>query len=648
MRRRSGTLAALAVYSLLAIALTWPLARGLTRDLPADLVDPLLNTWIVARNADQLLHALAGHPGALREYWNAPIFFPHPLALAYSEHLTAQALEILPVYAISRNPILCYDLLFLSTFALSAFGMFLFVRELTGDRLAAFLAGLAFGFAPYRMGSLAHVQVLSSAWMPLALYAFRRFFATRRLAPLVGGAAAWLAQNLSCGYYLLFFSPVVALYLAWEITVRRLWRDGRTVAQAAGAIAAVAAATLPFLLPYLDLRRLGFRPRTIDETRKFSADVYGYFTADVHLRVWGALARAWTSPEGSVFQGLIVVVLTSAAIAYAWKSARCDVDGSPSTGTRAAGWTLAAAVMIAAALLLGWTIRIPSTHPIIKITELDRELAVAAALTLGLLVGSPYARAIARRVLASPIAFLLAMTVLAVAMSFGPVILARGRIVEEGTLYAICYRALPGFDGLRVPARFAMIVAFGLAALAGCGAAAIGRRARGRGLVWAACALIVVEGFAVPIPINANDTNYRQTHLAPLPDTLTQGGVPPPAYTFAAQLPASSVLLELPLGEPAFDVRYMFHALTHGHPLVNGYSGGAPENYFLLGETLKDFATAPDRAWRAIETSGATHVIVHEDGYEPGRGQQITSWLTAQGARTIGVFGSDRVLAVSE
>jgi hypothetical protein len=124
--------------------------------------------------------------------------------------------------------------------------------------------------------------------------------------------------------------------------------------------------------------------------------------------------------------------------------------------------------------------------------------------------------------------------------------------------------------------------------------------------------------------------------------------VPPPVYTFAAQLPASSVLLELPLGEPAFDVRYMFHALTHGHPLVNGYSGGAPENYFLLGETLKDFATAPDRAWRAIETSGATHVIVHEDGYEPGRGQQITNWLTAHGARTIGVFGSDRVLAVSE
>ena len=53
-------------------------------------------------------------------------------------------------------------------FVLSAFGMFLFVRELTGSRSAAFLAGVAYGFAPYRFGTLSHLQVLSSMWMPFA------------------------------------------------------------------------------------------------------------------------------------------------------------------------------------------------------------------------------------------------------------------------------------------------------------------------------------------------------------------------------------------------------------------------------------------------------------------------------------------------
>ena len=646
MRRRSETLAALAAYSLLTLALTWPLARGLTRDLPSDLVDPLLNTWIITRDASLLVDALTGHLGALRDYWNAPIFFPHPLALAYSEHLTPQALQILPVYVVSRNPILCYNLLFLSTFMLSAFGMFLLVRELTGDRTAAFLAGLAFGFAPYRIGAMSHLQVLSSAWMPFALYGFRRFFATRRALPLAGGAAAWIAQNLSCGYYLLFFSPVAALYLVWELTTRRLWREGKMLAQLAAALGVVGVVTLPFLLPYLQLRRLGFSPRSLAETRAFSADVYGYFTADVQLRFWGSIARAWPASEGSLFPGVVVVVLAVAAIAYAWTSARSEVAVPCSTWTRVLGWMLVAAVAIAMLLLLGWSIRIPSARPFIKITSLDRELATMAAMTAALLATSRYARVIARRLLSSPTAFFLTITLLAVGMSFGPTIHARGLVVEEGTLYAVLFRDVPGFDGLRVPARFGMIVAFGLAALAGCGAAALGRDRRARGLVWAACALIVVEGCAMPIVVDGNDTSYKQAHLAALPGSVAPYNAPLPVYAFAARLPASSVLLELPLGEPAFDVRYMFYALAHGHRLVNGYSGGSPAGYLLLSEMLKDFATSPDRAWQALVTSGATHVIVHEAGYEPGRGELITRWLMANGAKEVAAFGADSVFVI--
>ncbi len=646
MRRRSETLAALAAYSLLTLALTWPLARGLTRDLPGDLVDPLLNAWIVARDAATLTHAIAGHPGALRDFWNAAIFFPQPLALAYSEHLTAQALQILPVYAVWPNPILCYNLLFLSTWALSAFGMFLLIREITGHRAAAFLAGLAFGFAPYRIGSLPHLQVLSSAWMPFALYGFRRFFATRRIAPLAGGVAAWIAQNLSCGYYLLFFSPIAALYIAWELTARRLWRDGRTVAQAIGAIGVVIAATLPFLLPYLELRRLGFAARTIDETQKFSADVYGYFTADPHLRLWGSLARAWPLPEGAVFPGVVVVVLAAAAIAYAWRSARLDVAETPSMWTRVAGWTIAAACAAAISLLFGFAIRVPPGRPIFKITDFDRDLLTTTAMIAALVAASGYARAVARRVLTSPVAFFTATALLAMALSFGPTILARGRLVDDGTLYAVCYRLVPGFDGVRVPARFAMIVALGLAALAGLGAAAIGRDRRGTAAVWTACALVVLDGCAVPIPINGNDTTYKQAHLAPLPDTLAPYGAPLPVYAFAARLPASSVLLELPLGEPAFDVRYMFYGLAHGHRLVNGYSGGSPIGYLLLSEMLKDFATSPDRAWQAVVTSGATHIIVHEAGYEPGRGELIARWLMTNGATEVAAFGADSVFTI--
>ena len=84
-----------------------------------------------------------------------------------------------PIYALTHNPILCYNLLFLSTFALSGFGMFLLGRELTGSDAAGFVAGLAFAFAPYRMSNIPHLQVLSSAWMPFVLFGLHRLLRDR-------------------------------------------------------------------------------------------------------------------------------------------------------------------------------------------------------------------------------------------------------------------------------------------------------------------------------------------------------------------------------------------------------------------------------------------------------------------------------------
>ena len=109
--------------------MTWPLAAGLARDVPGDLGDSLLNMWILGWGAEHLPRLLTGR-SAGRDFWNANIFHPEPLALSFSEHLFGQVLQILPVYHLTGNLILCYNLLFLSTFVLSAFGMYLLVRDL--------------------------------------------------------------------------------------------------------------------------------------------------------------------------------------------------------------------------------------------------------------------------------------------------------------------------------------------------------------------------------------------------------------------------------------------------------------------------------------------------------------------------------------
>jgi hypothetical protein len=626
--RRWEAAAAAALYAALTVVFTWPLVTGLTHDVPGDFGDPLLNAWILSWDAT---HLFAGW----RAWWNANIFSPHPLGLAYSEHLAAQAVQILPIYQLTANPILCYNLLFLSTFVLSGLGVFLFVRELTSDRAAALVAGLAYAFAPYRAASLPHLQVLSSAWMAFVLFGFRRYFVTRQPAYLALAGVAWLLQNLSCGYYLLFFAPVGAIYVAWELTTRHAWRDRRTILPIVACVAVVGGLTVPFLLPYLELRQAGFSPRSLVETQKFSADVYAYLTADPNLRLWGSLARAWPRAEGSLFPGLTVTILALVAGTRVAHATRTQPAAAWREWLTIGGASLAVAVLLS--LLFGFSIRLPG----IRIASLGRALAVVTAIGVVALIVSRDVRRRCADWLRTPAGCLCIITIFAIVMSFGPEITARGRVVLDQGPYALFYRFVPGFDGLRVPARFGMIVAFGLSALAGLGLSTLGRARGGTPAIAVLAAFaIAVESFAAPIPINQNSTEYARPGLAPLPPLPS---TPPPVYAFLQTLPATSAIVELPLGEPAFDVRYLFFSTSHWRPLVNGYTGGRPAEYELLDQTLQDLFTRPERAWTVLRQARPTHAVVHEDFYEAGRGELVSRWLRANGAREIGTFGADRV-----
>jgi hypothetical protein len=592
-----------------------------------------------------------------RGWWNANIFAPHPLTLAYSEHFLPQALQALPIYAATKNPILCYNLVFLSTFVLSALGMFLFARELTGSDDAAVIAGLAFAFTPYRIASIPHLQVLSAAWMPFVLYGVRRYVTTRRIRPLAGAAAAWIVQNLSCGYYLLFFSPIVVCYAVWELLRTGRWRDCRVIVQVAFASLVVAAATVPFLLPYAELRRLGFSPRSLAETQRFSADVYAYLTADPNLRLWGPIAQAWPHAEGVLFPGLTIVALAVAGAVRSYApplGAQAFPAPPPINGSairqrgpegvryRRATTILAIAwLAIVVALLFDYSIRLPG----LKITSLSRVLAAGGAAGAAMLALSRRARAATIAWLQTPSAFFALTTLFAVAMSFGPEVHAKGRVMSDASIYSLFYAYVPGFDGLRVPARFAMIATLALAALAALGIAAIDVRSRRRAALIAG-ALIIVEAFAVPIPIDQSSTSYARANLAPLPSTLALGADSPAVYSYLVQLPPSATILEMPLGEPAFDIRYMFYSTRHWRRLVNGYSGGAPDSYGLLAEALNDALMRPDRAWDALSRSGATHLVVHEGFFKEDFGRRLSAWASAHGARQVAAFGADRVFSV--
>jgi len=262
--------------------------------------------------------------------------------------------------------------------------------------------------------------------------------------------------------------------------------------------------------------------------------------------LWGSIAQAWPKSEGLLFPGLTIVVLASIGIGR-WNEEEtgeiAEIAGKTFSqrSLRSLRLFLVVIAALIITLLLGYSIRLPG----IKITSLSRVLgvcAIAGAIVLGV---SRDARVNARRWLWSPARHVLRHHSVCLRHgSLGPEIHAMGRSVGTTNLYAAFYALVPGFDGVRVPARYATIVTLGLAGLVALGIAAIDPRHRTRvGLV--AGALILIEALAVPMPINQNSTDYKQAGLTPLPPSVAIGAAAPEVYRFVSQLPASAVLLEL-------------------------------------------------------------------------------------------------------
>jgi hypothetical protein len=629
------------------VLLTWPVARGLGRDIPGDLGDPVFSCWIMGRNAARLGEAVVGGPLALRGLWDAGIFHPEPLTLAYSEHFLAQSVPLVPVLALTGNPILGYNLVFLSTFVLSGLFAFLLLRDLTGSSGGAFVGGLVYAFSPYRVEQLSHVQILSSQWLPLVLLGLRRHLASGRRAPLALAAAALAVQGLSSGYLLLFFAPFVPLYALHEMAARGQLRDRRRWACLILAGAASVAATLPFLEPYRELRARGVLVRSRPEVESFSADVASFVTAPERLRLLGPVLRTHDGFEGALYPGLVPVLLVALALAAAvrrtWPAVAAPGPRHPRVVAAVAA--VVGLYALGGLLVLAGLGRVVSAAvPLLGLRSVGRPVAVCVLGLAVLLATWPRARAFARGAWRSPLFFFAAAALLAFWSSLGPTVRSGGRAIGAPSVYGVLYRFVPGFDGLRVPARFAMVGTLFLAVLAGYGAALLAAHGRrGRALLGLATLAFLIESAAVPIGVNET---ARMAGLRRAPAPLHVGEKAPAVYHAARALAPPAVLLELPLGAPPYDVQHMFYALHHGHRLVNGHSGWEPPRYGGLRAVLARPWEDPARAWQAARDSGATHAIVHEEAWRLGEGPRATAWLLKSGARLLWRGGGDVLVAL--
>jgi len=183
----------LVVYLAAAAVTTWPLILHPSALLGAQVGpgDPYLNVWILGWDMQTLLST----PRALitGAIFNANIFYPAAGTLAYSDHLLLQAIVLLPVYALTHDVVLCYNVLLAASLIASAIAMHTFARDVVGDERAAYVAGLAWGFGSYHFSHLIHLQLQSMYFLPLTFLFLHRVVAGRRMRD----ACAALADSVN-------------------------------------------------------------------------------------------------------------------------------------------------------------------------------------------------------------------------------------------------------------------------------------------------------------------------------------------------------------------------------------------------------------------------------------------------------------------
>ena len=531
-------------YGIITLVLFRSLLPHIASGFPHDPGDPVLSAWALWWNAH--------HVPFVGRWWDGLAFYPEHGSVAFSDHRVGLGLIASPILWLGGGPILAHNAVFLLSFPLCAIAAHVLAREMTASDLAALIAGLAFGFNPYRMDHLPHLELLAAWWLPVVLLALHRYLRDGNVRWLVLFAAALALQGLTCGYYFFYAVPLLAAWILWFVRpVRRMLPIGL-------AWAAAVVPLLPVLLGYRHfLERLNLR-REYLEIRLFSADITGLLSPSPLIALWQS-SPALKRPEGDIFTGVFAIALAAGGVLLALS--RTSPPATRLRRVQVACLVLAVIFEAAAlsALAGGWSVGIAGAS--LAVHDAARPATLAVALLVIAALTSPAGVDAWRR--RSRLAFYAGAAVLMWLFTLGPVPLFLG----ERTLFRGPYSylmSLPGYDtAFRAPARFAMLMALALSVAAALAFVRVTARSRaGVRRAFGVCmaAGILLDGWITGLPV------------VPAPDN----------WQWPAEIARAAAVLELPLGGDSDEIAAVWRSMDHGTRVINGYSGHDPPHHRVL------------------------------------------------------------------
>jgi hypothetical protein len=633
-----------AAFALLTVVMTWPWARN-WRDSATDLGDP----YTIAYTLWWDYHATFHQPTRL---FDATVFYPYRDTLAFSEHDYGIALLFFPLFAAGVAPLTVHSLATLFAFLLSAYGAFRLARTLTGSTSAAVVAGIAFGFVPYRFHRMPHLHYVFAGWLPLVFEATVLFVRQRSWRRAAWLGAAFTMNALTCITWLILGLIPLALTGALLVVWERAWRDPRLWVRGTLALALSAVIVLQFVLPYRRVAKEHGFVRNADEVAIFSPTLSHWFAASARTKLWSALGRNVATDEMSLFPGLLAPLLSLASLLFFLRrrgrrdgeetdaglgdEAPRDVGGEAALvrvgdeariegragervetlveargDSRRGRWlTVVLALLDAGAVLSILTALLAATYGKYTVELFGMKLLKA----------SHYGRALVIAALLLMLRWVLSRTDLfRILKSRGLPALTRPGAHGQSLMLGLAW-AVPGFFGsfglnfffhrllfehvelfrsIRVPARWAMVAFVGMAVLAGIGARQLAeffarrdRRFNRTAVMCVLAAALVAELWSAPL-------------------ALVRGYARPDALTLRLkETPMRGGLVQLPVfGAGSQTFEHMVRAADHGKPLITAASSFLPPLVTRI-HGLSQQRPVPPELLDALESAPASYLVV--------------------------------------
>jgi hypothetical protein len=519
----------------------WPLLTHFTTNIIED-YDGLFITWSINRMAQNFplaspkLNAKAGfaspNPDVMsgeggsyfERLFTGNIFYPHPFSQAYSDPFITAGIIAKPILSIFKEPVTAFNINLLLGQFLTLYFTYLFLKELSKDKLLALVLSVVFSFSFIHLHYLPHLHTFCIYLLPLSGYCLVKFIKNKKVLWLYAWAITFILQMLNSflpGYFILFLALTILLKQKnWQVI---LLKNARHVLMAAVIIIVV---LFPFLNIYLKVSHYFNYVRPLTEVIHFSLSPEEIITK-------------FFSPI------LYLITLISFIFLISHKKLR----------TRSS-------LLFLISFLLSFILSLgPALH------WLGKTVKIPLSRSAGLHIPLPY---------------------------------------------LLFYYAIPGFQGLRTPSRWILLMAFYMVIFSSAIMVVIYKKLPRLRLV-SLILLLCLSLIFIKKPLNYITLPMIKDY--------------PPVYNWLKNQHASAVI-ELPIytwsGGPQTkqEVYRMLYSLDHKKNLVNGYSGYFPEDYNqLVGLLTSDFPN-PNTV-SILKSMGVNYLILHKKEYNEISQEQL-------------------------